>query len=263
MTYLLCLQDQDPAFFGPEVAQSTKAALEIRYTLLPYLYTLFYHHYTRGNTVARALWHEFPTDPNTYTIDKQFMWGSGFMISPVLEEGATSVNAYFPAARFYSYYDGAEVATKGDTTTLDAPMDFINLHVRGGNILPTQQPARNTEIARNNSMGLIVSLDDNDEASGSLFYDDGDSLNPVDNGIYFYAEYTLSQRTLSVNVVKDTWPEMASRRIQDIRLMGADTIAEIQVNGVPHQDFQRQPSGEVLISNLNLPANSAFTITYA
>jgi alpha-glucosidase (family GH31 glycosyl hydrolase) len=69
--------DQDPGSWGPSVAQSSKTALQIRYTLLPYLYTLFFKALTEGSTVARALWHEFPTDPKTAAIDKQFMWGSG------------------------------------------------------------------------------------------------------------------------------------------------------------------------------------------
>ena len=69
--------EQDPGAFGPEVAESSKNALLIRYTLLPYLYTLFYHHNTRGDTVVRAFWHEFPLDAIAAGIDRQFLWGSG------------------------------------------------------------------------------------------------------------------------------------------------------------------------------------------
>jgi len=60
--------------------------------------------------------------------------------------------------------------------SLNAPLDFIPLHVHGGNILPTQEPARNTELARNNPLGLIVALNDNYTAMGSLYYDDGDTV---------------------------------------------------------------------------------------
>ncbi len=84
---------------------------------------------------------------------------AGFLISPVLTEGATSVEAYFPDSRFYDYYDGGLISARGVWTTLDAPMDFIPLHVHGGNILPTQEPARNTEASRKNPFGLIVALD--------------------------------------------------------------------------------------------------------
>lgn len=81
----------------------------MRYTLLPYLYSLFYKHRLEGNTVVRALWHEYPMDSIALGIDKQFLWGSGLLISPVLEQGMVTVDAYFPADRWFSYYDGQEV----------------------------------------------------------------------------------------------------------------------------------------------------------
>jgi len=255
--------NQDPAVWGPAIATSSKTALEIRYTLLPYLYTLFYKHVTEGGTVARALWHEFPTDANTATIDRQFFWGSGLMISPVLTQGTTSIDAYIPNARFYSYYDGAEVATKGETTSLNAPMDFINLHVRGGNILPTQDHALNTQLSRSNPLGLIVALDDNSSASGALFYDDGETLDTHVSGDYFYAEYSLASGTLTATVVKDGYADMATKTLETIRLLGADTVSSVTVNGAAHSDFSKLPSGEVVVRNLKLKANVAFTIVFA
>jgi maltase-glucoamylase len=167
------LKDQDPAAFDGAIIESSKAALNIRYTLLPYLYTLLATHSMQGNTVARALWHEFPTDPETAGIDRQFLWGSGFLISPVLKENQTVVNAYFPDSRFFDYYTGEEVKVRKNYTNLSAPLDFIPLHVHGGNVLPTQEPAVNTELARQNPLGLIVALDDNQQARGSFYYDAG------------------------------------------------------------------------------------------
>jgi len=59
---------------------------------------------------------------------------------------------------------------------LNAPSDFINLHVRGGNILPTQEPALNTLKSKQNPFGLIVALSENGKAEGGIYYDDGDSI---------------------------------------------------------------------------------------
>ncbi|CAG7725698.1 unnamed protein product, partial [Allacma fusca] len=55
-------------------------------------------------------------------------------------------------------------------------MDYIPLHVRGGVIYPTQEPALNTVLSRQNPLGLIVALDDNNRSEGILYYDDGESL---------------------------------------------------------------------------------------
>ena len=65
---------------------------------------------------------------------------------------------------------------RNSTVSLSAPLDFINVHLRGGIIYPTQEPAINTEASRQNPLGLIVALDDNNRAEGRMFYDDGDSL---------------------------------------------------------------------------------------
>jgi len=58
--------------------------------------------------------------------------------------------------------------------TLPAPLDFINVHVHGGDILPTQDPDLNTELSRQKPFGLIVALDGENRSRGELFYDDGD-----------------------------------------------------------------------------------------
>jgi len=116
-----------------------------------------------------------PTDPETPGIDRQFFWGSGFLVAPVLEEGATSLDMYFPDDRYYSYYDGGQAAFRAEWTNIHSGKEFIQLFVRGGNILPTQEPALTTQAARKNPMGLIVALDDDFSAKGQLYYDSGDS----------------------------------------------------------------------------------------
>ena len=55
-------------------------------------------------------------------------------------------------------------------------MDHINVHIRGGGIYPTQEPAVNTKLARQNNFGLIVALDQSGKAQGSIVLDDGESL---------------------------------------------------------------------------------------
>ncbi|GIY36118.1 hypothetical protein CDAR_487411, partial [Caerostris darwini] len=71
---------------GPTVIEATKKSLQMRYLLLPYLYTLFARSHAFGDTVARPLFFEFPKDKNTYPIDEQFLWGPALMIIPVLYE---------------------------------------------------------------------------------------------------------------------------------------------------------------------------------
>lgn len=174
-------RDQDPAAFGQQLITASKTALNVRYTLLPYLYTLFYFSHTSGSTVARPLFFEFPNDSQTYGIDAQFMWGSGLLISPVVTQGASSVSAYLPQGRWYEYYSGTSIDSNGEYLTLPAAFDKVNLHIRGGNILPTQDPAITTTKSRQNDFGLIIALDEKEKANGDFYLDDGDQL--LDEGV--------------------------------------------------------------------------------
>ena len=84
------------AFRWESVITATKTAMAVRFALLPYMYTLFWYANTRGDTVMRALAWEFPNDPSLADADRQFFLGPSVLVTPVLEQGATSVNGVFP-----------------------------------------------------------------------------------------------------------------------------------------------------------------------
>uniref|UniRef100_A0A8C0A3V6 Maltase-glucoamylase n=1 Tax=Bos mutus grunniens TaxID=30521 RepID=A0A8C0A3V6_BOSMU len=167
---------QDPVAWDSDFEMFSRKVLQTRYTLLPYLYTLMHKAHAEGSTVVRPLLHEFTEERTTWDIDHQFMLGPAVLISPVLENNTFQVQAYFPRARWYDYSTGSGNESTGEWKVLEAPLDHINLHIRGGYILPWQEPAMNTYSSRQKYMGLIVALDDNGRAEGQLFWDDGQIL---------------------------------------------------------------------------------------
>lgn len=124
------------------------SALHIRYTLLPYYYTLFYKAHTQGSTVIRPLFHEYPTDKTTLDLFLQFLIGPNIMIAPVTDDGKRQVQAYIPSSHWYNYYSGAKIPYQKQFITLSAPLDTIPILLRGGGIIPTQEFANNTKLAR-------------------------------------------------------------------------------------------------------------------
>nr|DBA29502.1 TPA: hypothetical protein GDO54_009725 [Pyxicephalus adspersus] len=168
---------QDPAYYGADslLVKTSKHYLNIRYTLLPYLYTLFYKAHTRGETVLRPLLHEFYTDRETWAIDQQFLWGPGLLITPILEQGSEHANAYIPDAVWYDYETGEKSSYRKQHVSMYLPADKMGLHLRGGYIFPTQKPAHTTEYSRKNPLGLLVALDDAQSAKGEFFWDDLES----------------------------------------------------------------------------------------
>jgi alpha-glucosidase (family GH31 glycosyl hydrolase) len=123
-------------------------ALHIRYSLLPYYYTLFYHAHINGSTVIRPLFHEYRTDVKTFDIYLQFLIGSNIMITPVTDEGVQHIQIYIPSSEWYSYYTGNQIIVSKEFINISSPLDTIPIFLRSGSIIPTQQYANNTKYSR-------------------------------------------------------------------------------------------------------------------
>ncbi|KAK3872832.1 hypothetical protein Pcinc_022087 [Petrolisthes cinctipes] len=248
--------EQDPGLWPETVALSAKKALEIRYRLLPYLYTLFYLAHTRGSTVVRPLHHEFPKDRTTLGLDDQFLWGSGFMVSPVLQKGRIQRDVYFPQDNWFDYYTGTPITSPGEWTSIPAPLDTIPLHIRGGTIIPTHQfptttttsPGiiKNTRQAQQEGrMGLLVGVGQDRRASGTLFWDDGEGVDTIERGDYGLVKYEFIQNILVSTTEKQHY------------LLENLTLTEIVVLGV-----ERSPK-QVIYNGVTLePSSSSSSSSY-
>ncbi|CAF4427739.1 unnamed protein product, partial [Adineta steineri] len=83
---------------------------------------------------------------------------------------------------------------------LNAPISKINVHVRGGFIIPMQTPGANLILGRGNPFSLLVAPSQFGNASGNLFWDDGDSIDSVGTNTYNYFEFTLTtSNTLTID----------------------------------------------------------------
>ncbi|XP_063403845.1 maltase-glucoamylase-like [Mytilus trossulus] len=211
---------QDPGVFGEEVANASRIALEDRYWLLPYLYTLFHRAHVDGHTVARPVHHEFPNDSKALSIDEQFLWGSSLLISPILYENQTELSYYYPAGRWYDLHTGWYTDGPTPVKMPVGPDTNIQLDVRGGSILPMQEPARNTTYSRKNPLHISVALDNDDDkggqAEGELFWDDGDSIDTYENGNYYLARFKA--------VGNKVWSEKLSGSDDEVENLIVDTI---------------------------------------
>ncbi|KAI1147086.1 glycoside hydrolase family 31 protein [Nemania diffusa] len=175
---------QEP-YLWPSVIEASKTAMAIRYALLPYLYTTFYLSHATGSTTMRALAWEFPDEPWLAAADRQFLLGGAILVTPVLEPGATSVAGVFPGAGagtlWYDWYNQTRVAGvvgAGQNVTIAAPLGHIPVFVRGGSVVPLHEPGLTTAAVRASPWSLLVALDAEGEASGGLYLDDGESVNP-------------------------------------------------------------------------------------
>ncbi|KAA8910594.1 alpha-glucosidase [Sphaerosporella brunnea] len=172
---------QEP-YRWPIVASATKKSIAIRYQLLDYFYTALWRQSSTGvSSAINALWFDYPKDKNTWDMDLQYMYGPAVMVAPVTEENSTSVDIYLPQDTWYDWYT-YEVVMPGHKTLENIAFDEIPLFIQGGSIIPLRlaSDAMTTDEVRSRDFELLIAPDARGNASGELYLDDGDSINPAE-----------------------------------------------------------------------------------
>ncbi|CDK24899.1 unnamed protein product [Kuraishia capsulata CBS 1993] len=212
---------QEP-YVWSDVTEAAKTSIGIRYSLLPYYYTLLQEAHTTGLPILRALSWQFPEDRSLRAADRQFFVGDALIVTPVLEPLVDTVKGVFPGSGetevYYDWYtQEAQDFEAGFNETLDAPLGHIPLHVRGGHILPLQEPGYTIHDSRKNPFSLIVALDLDGYASGKLYLDDGESVNITES---LYVDFIAEGHSLTSAAYGNF---NASQPLANITILGVDS----------------------------------------
>lgn len=177
-------------------ADAARKAIDIRYRLLDYMYSALYRQTVEGLPMLTPTMWQYPDDGNTFDLDLQFFFGEAFFVAPVTEPESKSVTFYMPDDTFYDFSTLKKVEDSGAEITVEnIDYDSIPVYVRGGNVVPLRLTSASTTTAlRKQGFELIVAPDANGAATGLLYLDDGESIQPSATSLlYFsYADGTLS-----------------------------------------------------------------------
>jgi alpha-glucosidase len=125
----------EPWEFGPQVEAICRQYIELRYRLLPYIYTLFWEATTTGAPVLQPLLYHYPDDPKTHELYDQVLLGSSLMAAPVYRPGVEKRLVYLPAGTWYDWWTGESY--QGATYILaDAPIEKMPMYIRAGSVIP-------------------------------------------------------------------------------------------------------------------------------
>ncbi|KAJ5099962.1 Glycoside hydrolase family 31 [Penicillium argentinense] len=181
----------------PSVAEAARKIIDIRYRLLDYLYTAFHRQTLTGEPFLQPLFYVYPGDHQTFSNDLQFFYGDSILVSPVTDQGKTSVDAYFPDDLFYDWFTGKKVDGHGKVQRLDRiSTTDIPIHIRGGSILPLRsKSAMTTTELRRRGFEIVVAPSRDGYAHGELYLDDGESLKPASSSLVLF-EYHEDKLTI-------------------------------------------------------------------
>ena len=222
--------------YGSQWSAQGKANLlavdNLRYRLMPYLYSLAWKVTNEGYTIMRPLVFDFQEDSNVYNIKDQFMFGPAFLVNPVTAMGATGRSVYLPAGTWYDFWTGS-TTMGGSMSMANAPLSQIPLFVKAGSIVPM---GPNIQYATQSADPLEIRVYKGQDGSFTLYEDEGDTYN-YENGQYSLIQFAWNDaaKQLTIGARMGTYTGMPMTRTFNIVFVGTSHGAGIGVTTVTDQ----------------------------
>jgi alpha-glucosidase len=178
--------NKEPWAFGPEIEDVSLTSLNRRYRLLPYLYTLFYEASENGLPVMRPVFFADPKDMTLRNEQQAFLVGDNLLIIPKWAE-----NPFLPKGIWRTF------SLASENSRIDKYQ--ADVKIIGGSIIPFGKIIQNTTQYNLDSLTLIVSLDKNRQASGTLYEDASEGFQ-YQKGEFLVSGFTAKQKGSKVKV---------------------------------------------------------------
>lgn len=228
--------DHEPWASGPEQEAIRRRYIELRYKLLPYIYTAMEETSRTGLPLMEPVFLEFPQAQEYYDDDHAFFFGHDFFVAPVVTEKVDVEDVHLPPGDWYDFWTGAKHSA-GEQISLHPTLSETPLYVRSGAIVPMQPVVQSTNDKPNGPLELRVYP--GDDCRGSLYEDDGLSF-AYQQGKFLRTNFTcqLSQGalTISSSIEKNAYqPWWASMQLS---IYGAASQPkEVSVGGLAIRDW--------------------------
>ena len=136
--------NKEPWVFDEEYLNIVRRFIELRYELMPYIYSTFYQYSVDGTPMIRSMALEFQDDKQAIKAELQFLFGDNLLIIPVTEEGAKSVKVYLPEGVWYDFWNHQQYKGK-QAIEIPTSLEHMPIFVRGGAIVPSQPKMQYTD----------------------------------------------------------------------------------------------------------------------
>ncbi len=127
--------DQEPWVFGDEITNIVRKFIELRYQLLPYLYTAFWDYITKGIPILKSLVLFDQEDASTHYRNDEFIYGDKILVCPILEPNTKGRRMYIPRGKWYNFWTD-ELVIGGKEIWVDSDLDTMPIFIKEGAIIP-------------------------------------------------------------------------------------------------------------------------------
>ncbi len=197
----------EPVFQAYRTKLHAKNAIDLRYMMMPYNYTLAFQNSRTGKPLMAPLFFYEPDNKDLLTYDSAYMWGDAFLVSPVRHPGAVYQEIYLPKGNNWIDFTTNQLYQGGKTISYALSMNNIPVFVKGGSFIPMLPEPLNASEYDINNLEMHFYVDNNvSKSEYSLYNDDGLTADAFEKGMYEMLNFSAynNPETLNVELYKET-----------------------------------------------------------
>ena len=231
----------EPVYYSSRVQNICRKYIKLRYSLMPYLYTLAYENTMGGVPICRGM-NYYATDTLYKSVDEQYYFGKDIIVAPITDS-TYSKQVIFPEGRWVDYEN--LTAYQGPSTSrIEAELETLPLFVRAGAIIPTINAIQTTDDYSTDT--LIVNYYYDKEIPNSYAYiynDDGMNPNAIANSEFEIVEFKLENKDsliqLRIDRSTNNWKDAPKHRIYKVNIISQNWYAIDNVSQIADGDTLR------------------------
>lgn len=238
----------EPWAFGEEALDNLRPFMNLRYKLLPYIYSAFYESTQNGLPIIRSLAIENTFDPEVYKIDfqNQFCLGNAFMIAPVVSTASTA-KIYFPQNNWYDLYnDSIESGSK--EKLIELTMKKLPVYIKESSIIPMQTLVQTTTEMPEDT--LVLHIYKGAIPNTYTYYEDDGISFDYEKGNFYKRDINYEPSNNSITLEKTTGQASSKFKYILLVLHGFNKLQQIKIND---QSFILSAAGFSFLSASALP----------
>jgi alpha-glucosidase len=221
----------EPWAYGDEVLDISRNYVNLRYRLMPYLYSAFADAAASGEPVMRSLAIDYTHDPKIYerAFQNQYMFGKAFLVAP-FESTKDFGKVYFPAGSWYELASDA-VEEGGRDKIVELSVARLPVYVKAGSVVPVQSLVQSTAERPTDTLALHIYK--GDAASTASYYEDDGATFAYQQGAYYKRAigYDGAARHITIGAVEGSLKSKFGKL--ELVLHGFGDAASLQLNGQP------------------------------
>lgn len=189
--------ETEPWKYGDTVESNMRTILNLRYRLMPYIYSEAWQISGKGSTMMRPLIMDFRNDKTAISQSYQYMFGKSLLVAPITEPGVSEWKVYLPGpGKWYDFWNGHHF-NGGQTVTTVATMEQIPVFVKAGTILPAGPVMQHTKEKPADTLQLRIYT--GADGSFQLYEDEGDNYN-YEKGSFSIIPLSWNDRTATLTI---------------------------------------------------------------